>query len=180
MPKLSPDKQPSYRLHKRSGQAIVTLSGRDILLGTYGTKASRAEYDFVTGEWIANVRQPAAGAATDLTVSTLIVRFWTHAEGYYRNPGGTPGRELLNFKNALKPLRRLYGHTPAAAFGPLALKAVRQAMVKDFGWCRNVVKRQTARIRQRRRSVSAEATLPGQEVGPVGSLRGSQSTWSTA
>jgi hypothetical protein len=38
-----PDRVPSYRLHKQSGQAIVTLSGRDHLLVPYGTAASRAE-----------------------------------------------------------------------------------------------------------------------------------------
>jgi hypothetical protein len=40
---------PSYRLHKSSGQAVVTLpdglgSRRDVLLGKYNTPASRAEY----------------------------------------------------------------------------------------------------------------------------------------
>lgn len=148
MPKLAPNQVPSYRRHKQSGQAIVTLSGRDILLGAHGTKASRAEYDRVTAEWIANGRRLPAAAASDLTVSSLIVKFWAHAERYYRNPDGTPGRELLNFKNALKPLRKLYGATPAAEFGPLALKAVRQSMIADLKWCRNVVNRQTTRVRQ--------------------------------
>ncbi len=34
MPKLKENQLPSYRLHKQSGQAIVTLSGRDHLLGS--------------------------------------------------------------------------------------------------------------------------------------------------
>ena len=33
---------PSYRHHKPSGQAVVTLGGRDIYLGKYNTAASRA------------------------------------------------------------------------------------------------------------------------------------------
>ena len=36
MPKLK-RKLPSYRLHKASGQAVVTLSGRDDYLGPYGS-----------------------------------------------------------------------------------------------------------------------------------------------
>ena len=36
---------PSYRHHKPSGQAVVTLDGRDIYLGRYGTPQSRAELD---------------------------------------------------------------------------------------------------------------------------------------
>jgi hypothetical protein len=41
MPKLSETEVPSYRRHKQSGQAIVTLSKRDILLGEYGSRESR-------------------------------------------------------------------------------------------------------------------------------------------
>jgi hypothetical protein len=47
---------PSYRHHKQSGQAIVTLpdglGGRhDVLLGKYGTPESRDEYARVIAEW---------------------------------------------------------------------------------------------------------------------------------
>lgn len=52
MPKLS-NSVPTCRRHKRSGQAVVTLAGRDDDLGRYGTKASRTEYDRLVGEWIA-------------------------------------------------------------------------------------------------------------------------------
>ena len=46
---------PSYRLHKQSGQGIVTLTDglggrRDVLLGKYGTAASRQEYTRVIAE----------------------------------------------------------------------------------------------------------------------------------
>jgi len=46
---------PAYRKHKRSGRAVVTLSGKDIYLGKYGSQASHDEYDRVTGEWLAKV-----------------------------------------------------------------------------------------------------------------------------
>ncbi len=49
-------KPPAYRLHKRSGQAVVTLSGRDHYLGPHRTKVSLAEYDRLVGEWLANGR----------------------------------------------------------------------------------------------------------------------------
>ncbi|MFO0821981.1 MAG: hypothetical protein U0792_02495 [Gemmataceae bacterium] len=45
---------PTYRLHKQSGQAIVTISSngtrRDVLLGKYGTPESQAEYRRVLAE----------------------------------------------------------------------------------------------------------------------------------
>ena len=37
---------PSYRKHKASGQAVVTLSGRDVYLGPHGSQVSKDEYDF--------------------------------------------------------------------------------------------------------------------------------------
>jgi hypothetical protein len=52
--KLKDNQVPSYRLHKQSGQAIVTLNGRDILLGKYGSASSKAEYRRRTAEWLAS------------------------------------------------------------------------------------------------------------------------------
>jgi len=57
MPKLRDVQVPSYRLHKQSRQAIVTLSGRDVLLGRHGTRESREKYNRVIAEWLAAGRQ---------------------------------------------------------------------------------------------------------------------------
>jgi hypothetical protein len=48
---------PSYRLHKPTGQAVVTLSGRDFYLGRFGYPEGRAEYDRMIIEWISNGRR---------------------------------------------------------------------------------------------------------------------------
>src|SRR5690606_21258331 len=53
-----------------------------------------------------------------------------HAEGHYRDPDGNPTGELENLRAAPPPLRRPYGHTPARAFGPVSLRAVREEMRK--------------------------------------------------
>jgi len=47
---------PSHRRHKPTGQAVVTLSGKDYYLGRWNTKASRAEYDRLIGEWLVGGR----------------------------------------------------------------------------------------------------------------------------
>ncbi|HEU5118134.1 MAG TPA: tyrosine-type recombinase/integrase, partial [Isosphaeraceae bacterium] len=67
-----------------------------------------------------------------------------HAESYYRK-GGEMTREVENIKHSIRPLRQLYGSTDAAAFGPLALKAVRQSMI-DSGLCRNEVNKRIGRV----------------------------------
>ena len=57
-------RNPSYRLHRPSGQAIVTLSGRMFYLGAHGTAASKREYDRRIAEWPSNGRRAAPGSPT--------------------------------------------------------------------------------------------------------------------
>jgi hypothetical protein len=61
----------SYRIHKPSGQAVVTLNGRDFYLGKYGSTESHTEYDRLIAEWLSHGRRPAA--TDDLTVTQLMV-----------------------------------------------------------------------------------------------------------
>ena len=67
---------PSYRKHKQSGQAIVTLSGRDYLLGPYGTEASRQKYDRLIAKWVSSGRQPLSADDTGLTIGEAIAAHW--------------------------------------------------------------------------------------------------------
>ncbi len=122
MPKLRENAVPSYRLHKQSGQAIVTLSGKDFLLGTHSSAQSRAEYHRPTAEWLANGRQLGGPHAAGLTVNELILAFWRHAKAYYRKDG-RPTSEVELVRYALKPLKELYGATLAGEFRPLSLQA---------------------------------------------------------
>jgi integrase len=155
---------PTYRRHKQSGQAIVTLSDglggrRDVMLGKFGTAASRAEYARVIAEWEASGRHLPQAVATvaDLTVNEVAARFWPHAEQHYRHPDGRTTNELDDFKYSLRPLKHVYGHTAARDFGPLALKAVRQKMIDGYEHpkygpqrplCRGVVNQRVGRIRR--------------------------------
>jgi hypothetical protein len=136
-------KIPSYRLHKATGQAVVVLDGRSFYLGSYDTPASRAEYDRVIAEWLANKRQslpapsspppashaPPATACSDLTVTELCVAYWKHVETYYVKHG-EPTSEQDNVRQALRFVRKQYGTARAADFGTLALQAVRDAMIR--------------------------------------------------
>ena len=45
---------PKYRLHKPTGQAVVTLDRKDHYLGVHDTKQSRDAYDRLLGEWLAD------------------------------------------------------------------------------------------------------------------------------
>src|SRR5438128_138167 len=134
---------PSYRRHRQSGQAIVTLPDglrgrRDILLGKYGTGESRQEYARVIAEWEANGRRSLEPAtAADLTINELMLAYWRFAEQYYRK-NGKPTSQQDRIRLALKPVKELYGHRAVAGFGPLALKAIREWMVQQ-NWTRGFV-----------------------------------------
>ena len=145
MPKLQDNQVPSYRLHKQSGQAIVTLNGKDILLGKHGAKASRDEYSRVIAEWLAAGRQLPPDPQA-VTVAEVAAAFRKHARSYYRDADGAVSKTVVNFDEALRQLLKLYGRTPAAEFGPLRLKAVRQAMI-DEGRVRTSINRHVTRIK---------------------------------
>src|SRR4051794_10785036 len=124
MPRLT-SAVPKFRKHKQSGQAIVTLSGRDFLLGPHGTKASKLEYDRLVMEWLASGRSPSFGIALEaLSITELVVDYAQYAKAYY---GNGPNSELHRITRVLRPVRRLYGKTPAADFGVVQFKAVREA-----------------------------------------------------
>jgi integrase len=141
---------PSYRFHKASGQAIVVLRGRSFYLGKWDSPESHAEYRRVIGEWCANGQRspepPSATTPAPLTIDELILAYWEHARAYYVKDG-KPTSEQDTLRQALRPLRQLYGNMQAKDFGPLALRAVRQAMI-DRGWCRTHINKQVNRVRR--------------------------------
>jgi integrase len=158
---------PSYRLHKQSGQAVVTLTDglggrRDLLLGKHGTAESRQEYARVIAEWEAGGRKGPASrrdAPEGPTVNEVLLAFYRHAEQHYRRSDGTPTKDVREYRAAFRPLKKLYGHTPAKDFGPVALKAVRHKMV-DADLSRGVVNQRVGRIVRAFKWAAAEEMVP--------------------
>lgn len=183
---LPKKKLPSYLLHKPTGQARVRINGRGYYLGPFGSDQSRVRY----GETIAQTAggvpiDPLAktGADDPASVAVLCLAFLDHAKQHYSKNGRTTA-EYDCFKSAIRPLRELYGMTPAKDFGPLALKAVRQKMIESGGtrkrpWCRSFINKSIGRIRRIfRHGVENELVEPSvlqklEAVSPLlaGSLR---------
>lgn len=129
MPKLK-NLVPKYRLHKASGQAVVTIQGKDHYLGLWNSKASKAEYNRITGEWLVSGRSTRAlTRETDLTIVELCQAYWRFAEQYYGSTGKRRGT-ANNLKPILRLLRQNYGRTKVADFGPLALKSIRSKLIE--------------------------------------------------
>jgi integrase len=157
---------PTYRHHKQSGQAIVTLPDgqggrRDILLGRYGTEASLGLYHRVIAEWQASGGRPPRRTLgqNEPSVNEIILAYWQHVESYYRHPDGRPTSEVNNIKQALRRLKELYGLSEAARFDAVGLEAVRARMIAD-GLCRNRVNKDVSRIKRMFKWAVARRLLP--------------------
>lgn len=157
---------PKYRLHRPSGQAVVTLDGRDFYLGPHGSDTSRAEFDRLVGEWLANHRRLPSAQAADLSIHELLVAYLRWADGYYRESA-----EPQNIRYAIRPLAALYGHTPAAEFGPLALKTVRQRMIEG-GICRREINKRIGRIVRVFKWAVENELLPGSVLHALRAVAG--------
>ncbi len=146
MPRLV-NSNPSYRKHRASGQAVVSIEGRDFYLGPWNSKSSKAEYDRLVSEWLAAGRRLPGSQLPDISIAELIERFWDHVQLWYRHPDGTPTSEVRSYKLPLGILNRLYGETRAEDFGPLALESVRNEMI-DKNWKRKSINQHIGRLKR--------------------------------
>ena len=103
-------RHPSYRRHKPSGQAVVTLSGRDFYLGRYNSKRSHDEYDRLIAEWLAGGRS-LANSDSDAGVSTGELVLASSAHTLSRI-----SRSLAYFESGPVQCRRWLGETACCCF----------------------------------------------------------------
>jgi integrase len=171
---------PKYRLHKGSGQALVQVNGHRIYLGKHGSEESKEKYRRIVAEWLANGNLPPSptmagttpGVTGGVLVDQVILAYWQFAQGYYQKNGHQTG-EAYNIRTALRPLRRLYGSTPASAFGPDALEVVQRSMI-DGGLSRNVINGRVSRIKRMFRWASKKKMVPGETYYGLKSVDGLQ------
>ena len=167
-----PPSVPKFCQHKASGKAVVRLNGQDHYLGVYGTPEAKGAYDRLIAEWLANGRRSptapdAAPSSPGRVVDEVLLAFYRHAERHYRLPDGTPTSEVREIRHSLRPVHELYGPTPAGAFGPKSLAAVRQTMI-DKGLCRTLVNKRIDRVKRAFKWAVAEELVP---VGVYQALR---------
>jgi integrase len=88
----------------------------------------------------------------------MLLAYVEHANSYYVK-NGKPTTEPVNIALALRPLRTVFGVTPAAEFGPLRLKRVRQSMI-DSGLCRSEINKRVRHILRAFKWAVGEEMLP--------------------
>jgi integrase len=85
--------------------------------------------------------------------------FLRHADAYYRRPDGTPTSEPNEYRQTARVDRTLYGLAPAAAFGPLALMAMREHMIRN-GLSRKVINSRIGRVKRIYKWATAHELVP--------------------
>lgn len=169
---------PKLRHHKGRNQAAVVLDGRYFYLGTWGSDAAQRNYDRTIQEWLAmGRRSPITASGVDevgISITELCVRYFDYAKTYYVKHGKVTD-EVAAIRVAIRTVRRLYGPEPAARFGPLKLKAVRQVWIDEGtrpakpatakpgptqGNCRRYVNKKTDLVRRMFRWAVAEEMVP--------------------
>ncbi|MFO0905830.1 MAG: site-specific integrase [Pirellulales bacterium] len=173
MPKLL-HKLPKYRRHSTRNSGFVVISGQRVYLpGDFGSEESKSAYRRLCAEWIVQDRPSTpAPPMAELTIVELMVQFWRHAQRHYVK-NGQPTDEQSGIRLALRPLRELYGTTPAAAFGPLKLKAVREQMVAQ-GLARTTINQNIGRIRRMFRWGASEELVPASVYQSLSTVQGLQ------
>jgi integrase len=130
-----------------------------MLPGAYGSTESRAAFATLLLELEASPHRGRLSDPNGITVNEVLLAYVQHADQHYRGPDGHPTGETQHVKVVCRAVRELYGMTPAADFGPLALKAVRQRFVAA-GWCRRSVNQQIERVRRAFKWAASEELIP--------------------
>jgi integrase len=132
-------KPPSYLKHKGAdgrlrARTVIRWPGGQVehrSLGEWGSPESHAEHARLIAEWRAAWEGGAsAGPSPECRTINGLLALWWLREVQVKYASKT---EMDNLRSAVRPLRRLYGHTDAHEFGPRSLKALRKAMA-DGSW----------------------------------------------
>lgn len=160
MPRTKKGAPPTYRFHKGSGQAVVTVDGREVYLGEFGSEKSLRQYGLIlAGNARPLPKRSPRPEPEPTTVEEVLAVFWEHATSYYRK-NGKPTNELAALRIVARDLRTMFGETPAAEFGPKKMKAVRQLWV-DRGQARTTINKNARRLGRIFRWAVAEELVPG-------------------
>ncbi|MEM9490505.1 MAG: hypothetical protein AAGC55_15260 [Myxococcota bacterium] len=121
---------PKLRHHKATGRAVVTLDGRHVYLGRYGTPEADAEYRRAIAEYLTlgEVRTPGRVNAAKPAVADLILRYWRHCEQTL-----TRKTREGSVRPALRRFGRMYGPTVVRDFDPPALRAFQRSLLEEPG-----------------------------------------------
>ena len=151
-----PLRVPKYRRHKAKGLAVVTINGRDVYLGKYGSAASKNQYKRLVAEHMQS--GGAQNRQQEATTAEVMAAYVRHAKKYYRKHG-KPTREYGHILEVCGFIKPLYSRCLATDFGPQALEIVRESMI-EADYSRRFTNKQVDRIKRMFRWAAAKELIP--------------------
>ena len=129
-----PVRVPKLSRHPKTNQAYVTWKKKRHYLGVWGKAETEERYrrfvaDLVTSP---SITEPAKTLtpAHQTEIVELCAAFLQHAQTWYVK-NGKPTAQLGHVKQHIRILRDLFGSTPVADFGPLALQTIQKHLVAN-------------------------------------------------
>ena len=197
MPRLV-HRPPSFRLHKSTQQAVVSLFGEKVYLGPYGSPRSHERYQEILKKWERLRHQMENGESEDdslgtevpavpkitaaklrdkrrrgvpITISEVIYVYRGHTHAYYRKNGEVT-REAGVIDDALRILRKHYGTSFVSSFGPVAFNDLRDKIIEELDWSRKYINKQVNRIRSMFKWASANEIVDATVAAALRELAG--------
>lgn len=124
------DTLPKYREHTATGQAVVTLSGKDYYLGQHGTPESRSKFERLIREYVNHGLSMPADSDRATIVGHVCERYEEFAVRHYRHPDGSPTGTVDNTSLAMQALCEFAGDVPVEQFGPRLLDQFRTKLIE--------------------------------------------------
>ncbi len=168
MPRLY-HRPPKYCHHRATQQATVSLNGKRIYLGPYGSPKSHRKYQDALKQWHERRDQEPSSteivdpektqlaqitaaslrdrrmAGAPLTINELVLVYRRFAREYYRKHGKIT-REASIIDDAIRILRKHYATVFLDDFGPVAMESLREKMISELHWSRNHINKQVSRL----------------------------------
>lgn len=149
---------PAYLKHAASGRGYAVFNGKWHYFGPFDDPESKSAYLTLLSRWAQNGQQLLDDMPTGLSVNEAILAYVKFATEFYRNRRRS--HEINSrIARAMRPLRAAFGLTPAAAFGPKAIKAIRATLIGD-GLSRKTINHVTAEIRRMFKWAASEELVP--------------------
>lgn len=120
-------RNPSYRLLKPSGRAVVTPAGKDRYLGAYNSLESKRLYRRLLAEYLANDGAVRPKQCDESSVAELLAAFLKYAKRHF---GDSDNTQFEHFQRLVKRIHKLYGDRTASNFGASQFKAIRMQLVE--------------------------------------------------
>jgi hypothetical protein len=169
MPRKPQGRTPKYCHHKGRDLAYVTIDGREIYLGKYGSPESRDRFDAEINKWR---RRHDQAALRSTTVGQLCLAFIKHAETFYRDKEGQPTGEADNFRQSLRQLLKSFRNVACTEFGPRRLQELQEQLAQTH--VRTQVNKHVSRIKSVFRWGVAQEMVPVEAVTALECVRGLQ------